>query len=46
MLGADMKAILQDLSGSEPILYLLAAPADTAVRSSLQTAPLILTLKG
>jgi len=46
LLGADMKAILQDLSGSEPILYLLAAPADTAVRSGLQAAPLILTLKG
>lgn len=46
LLGNDMKAILQDLSGSEPILYLLAAPADPSVRSSLQAAPLILTMKG
>jgi hypothetical protein len=46
LLGSDMKAILQDLSGSEPILYLLAAPADTSVRSDLQAAPLILTMKG
>lgn len=46
LLGSDMKAILQDLSGSEPILYLLAAPADASVRTSIQAAPLILTMKG
>lgn len=46
LLSPDMKGIIEDLSGSEPVLYLLAAPADTAARSQIQAAPLVLTTKG
>jgi hypothetical protein len=45
LLSEDMKGILEDLSGSSPLLYLLAAPADEAARAKLKAAPLILTMQ-
>lgn len=45
LMTQDVKGVLTDLSEGSPLLFMEAAPADPAARSSLKAAPLILTFQ-
>jgi len=45
LMSDDIRGVLGDLSGGSPLLFMEAVPADSAVRSGIKVAPLILTFQ-